>query len=111
VRVRIGFESLDPKILPDMGVKVAFREEVQEQASRRAVLIPRAALRKDEGRDVVFVVNGEKVERRAVTVAAPAGGEGQEEALVLTGLAAGERVVVEGPVDLADGDVVEVREE
>jgi RND family efflux transporter MFP subunit len=112
VRVRIGFESLDPKILPDMGVKVAFRDEVQEQASRRAVLIPRGALRKDEGRDVVFVVNGERVERRAVTVAedpGPGGDEG-EEALVLAGVSAGERVVVDGLSDLAEGDRVEVRE-
>jgi len=108
VRVRIGFESLDPKILPDMGVKVAFREEVQEQASRRAVLIPRAALRKDEGRDVVFVVAGERVERRAVNVGVDAGGE---DALVLAGIAAGERVVVEAPADLAEGDQVEVREQ
>ena len=107
VRVRIGFESLDPKILPEMGVKVAFREEVQEQASRRAVFIPREALRKDEGRDVVFIVSGERVERRAVTVGVDAGGE---EALVLAGVAAGERVVVEAPADLVDGDEVEVRE-
>jgi multidrug efflux pump subunit AcrA (membrane-fusion protein) len=106
VRVRIGLESLDPKILPDMGVKVAFREEVEEQASRRAVVIPRTALRKDGGRDVVFVLNGEKVERRAVTVGVDAGGE---EAMVLAGVAAGERVVVDAPADLADGDRVEVR--
>ncbi len=108
VRVRIGFESLDPKILPEMGVKVAFREEVEEQASRRAVVVPRSALRKDAGRDVVFVVNGEKVERRAVTVGVDAGGE---DATVLAGVAAGERVVVEAPADLADGDGVEVREQ
>jgi hypothetical protein len=110
VRVRIGFEALDPKILPDMGVKVAFREELQEQAGqtgRRAVLIPRAALRKDEGRDVVFVVNGGRAERRAVTVGKESEGE---DALVLTGIAAGENVVVEAPADLADGDEVEVRE-
>jgi RND family efflux transporter MFP subunit len=110
VRVRIGFESLDPRILPDMGVKVAFREELQERASQRAVVIPREALRKDQGRDVVFVVSGETVERRAVTVLAPAS-EGDEDALVLAGIAAGERVVVEGPPDLADGDAVEVRGE
>ncbi len=107
VRVRIGFEALDPKILPDMGVKVAFREELQEQRGKRAVLIPRGALRKDEGRDVVLVVNGDRVERRAVTLSADAGGE---DALVLAGIAAGERVVVEGPSDLVDGDLVEVRE-
>jgi RND family efflux transporter MFP subunit len=107
VRVRIGFEALDPKILPDMGVKVAFREELQEQAARRAVFIPRAALRKEEGRDVVFVVNEGRAERRAVTVGKESEGE---DALVLTGITAGENVVVEGPADLADGDEVEVRE-
>jgi RND family efflux transporter MFP subunit len=117
VRVRIAFEALDPKILPDMGVKVAFREELQEQASRQAVFIPRAALRKDDGRDVVFVVSGERVERRAVTVGADASGPTEptepteEEALVLAGIAAGENVVVEGPAELADGDLVEVRQE
>jgi RND family efflux transporter MFP subunit len=105
VRVRIGFEALDPKILPDMGVKVAFREEAQGQAKRRAVFIPRGALRRDEGRDVVFVMSGERVERRAITVGAEAEGE---EVLVLAGIAAGEVVVVEGPADLADGDEVEV---
>jgi HlyD family secretion protein len=111
VRVRIGFESLDPKILPEMGVKVAFREEVQEQAGRRAVFIPRDAVRKDEGRDVVFVLKGEIVERRAVTLAADAGGSGQEdEALVLAGISAGERVVVDGLAELVEGDRVEVRE-
>ncbi|HJS74571.1 MAG TPA: efflux RND transporter periplasmic adaptor subunit, partial [Vicinamibacteria bacterium] len=111
VRVRIGFESLDPKILPDMGVKVAFREEVQEQAGRRAVFIPRDAVRKDEGRDVVFVLKGEIVERRAVTLAADAGGSGEEdEALVLAGISAGERVVVDGLAELVEGDRVEVRE-
>ncbi len=107
VRVRIGFESLDPKILPDMGVKVAFRDEVQEQTSRRAVFIPRSALSKNEGRDVVFVVDGETVERRAVTVGADADGD---EALVLAGVSAGERVVVDGLAELVDGDRVEVRE-
>jgi hypothetical protein len=90
-----------------MGVKVAFREEVQEQASRRAVLIPRAALRKDEGRDVVFVVSGGEVEK---TRGDGGSGRGREDALVLAGIAAGESVVVEAPADLADGDEVEVRE-
>jgi RND family efflux transporter MFP subunit len=106
VRVRIGFDALDPRILPDMGVKVAFREEGPERSARRAVVIPRSSVRKQDGRDVVFVVNGDKVERRAVTLGA---GEG-EEAIVLAGIAAGERVVVEAPEDLADGDEVEVRE-
>jgi hypothetical protein len=52
------------------------------------------------------VVSGDRVERRAVTLGA---GEG-EEAMVLAGIAGGERVIVEAPEDLADGDEVEVRE-
>jgi multidrug efflux pump subunit AcrA (membrane-fusion protein) len=94
-----------------MGVKVAFRDEVQELANRSAVTIPREALRKDEGRDVVFVVNDESVERRAVTVSAAAGTVEDEEVLILAGVTAGEQVVVEGPSDLKEGDLVEVRAE
>ncbi len=104
VRVRIGFEELDPRILPDMGVKVAFREDQMEQDGQRAVVIPREAVRRDDGTDVVFVVNGDRVERRAVRLNP---GEGKE-ALVIAGIEGGERVVVQGPSDLADGDKVEV---
>lgn len=104
VRVRIGFESLEPRILPDMGVKVAFREDQPEQAGQRVVVIPREALRRDAGTDVVFVVNGTLAERRAVRVNASEG----EGAQIVAGLEGGERVVVQGPSDLADGDQVEV---
>ena len=106
VRVRLAFDQLDPRILPDMGVKVAFLgEEQPAQASARSVVvIPRAAVRKDGERDVVFVIQGNRVERRAVGLS-PAPGD---EAVVTSGLTAGERVVVEGPPDLQDGAVVSV---
>ncbi len=104
VRVRIGFEALDPRILPDMGVKVAFRDDQPEQEGRRAVAISKKAIREDSGRDIVFVVTGESVERRAVNVASTEG----DQALILAGLDGGEQVVVEGPEDLTDGDRVEV---
>ncbi|HEX6862710.1 MAG TPA: efflux RND transporter periplasmic adaptor subunit, partial [Thermoanaerobaculia bacterium] len=110
VRVRLAFEGLDPRILPDMGVKVAFLGEEQPAAaaaSERVVAIPRAAVRKDGDRDVVFVVKENKVERRAVGLS-PAPGD---DAVVLSGLSSGERVVVEGPPDLKDGDAVAIRGE
>jgi RND family efflux transporter MFP subunit len=109
VRVRLAFEQLDPRILPDMGVKVAFlgdEQPVQASARRTVVVIPRAAVRKDGDRDVVFVVQGNRVERRAVGLS-PAPGD---EAVVMAGLAPGERVVVEGPPDLKDGAAVAVQE-
>ncbi|MDP9120736.1 MAG: efflux RND transporter periplasmic adaptor subunit, partial [Acidobacteriota bacterium] len=63
-----------------------------------------AALRQAKGQQVVYVLRGDRVERRAVRVA-PAPGE---EAVVLAGLAAGEQVVIDGPQDLADGQKVTV---
>ena len=104
VRVRIGFEELESRILPDMGVKVAFRGEQVEQVGRRVVVIPKDAVRNDGGQDVVFVIAGDKVERRAVTLSVNEG----EDAIVTVGIEGGERVVVQGPPDLADGDQVEV---
>ena len=108
VRVRISFDQLDPRILPEMGVKVAFLgdEEPGAPVSRKAVVVvPRAAVRKDGDKDVVYVVQGDHVERRAVGLAL---GQG-DEAVVTSGLAAGERVVTEGPADLKDGALVSVQ--
>jgi multidrug efflux pump subunit AcrA (membrane-fusion protein) len=97
-----------------MGVKVAFREAGIEPppatvegsggsaGSGIGAVVPPEALRRDNGRDVVFVVINGAVERRAVTV----GSENQDEVVIVSGLSPGERVVVEGPADLADGDAV-----
>ena len=109
VRVRLSFDQLDPRILPDMGVKVAFLNEEGKSVaapSRPALVVPRKAVRKDGGRDVVYVLKGEQVERRAVGIG-PAPGD---EAVITSGLAAGERVVIEGPADLADGARVAVQD-
>jgi multidrug efflux pump subunit AcrA (membrane-fusion protein) len=107
VRVRIGFDELDPRILPDMGVKVTFLggEEPAEEQARPRLIIPRAATRRDEGRDVVFVLKDDRAERRAVRLGAVSGNELE----VVSGLSAGERVIVEGPEELADGDPVSVK--
>lgn len=101
VLVRIGFEKLDPRLLPDMGVKVAFLEDdrAEQRESNLRLLIPRSALRRDGETDVVFVVRDGRLERRAVRIGA---GDGQTVAVVV-GLQPGERVVVEGPAELSDG--------
>jgi RND family efflux transporter MFP subunit len=103
VKVRIGFDKLDPRILPEMSSKVAFR--AVEESSRPAatvVLIPRSALRQDSGRDVVMVVQGGRLERRAVTVSSIS----DDEATLSSGLSAGEHVVLDGPRELAEGAMV-----
>lgn len=103
VRVRIGFDELDPRILPEMGVKVAFRADEEERTRGSAVRIPAEAVTREGERDVVFVVRDGRVERRAVTVGNAEG----DAAVVLSGIAPGESVVVQGPEELADGDRVE----
>jgi RND family efflux transporter MFP subunit len=109
VKVRVAFDQLDPRMLPDMGVKVAFLSAPAEGAAGAPaaprLVVPRAALRKDGDADVVFVLRGERVERRAVR----RGAEAAAGVEVLAGLAAGDQVVTEGPATLADGDRVRVK--
>ena len=103
VKVRVGFDKLDPRILPEMAAKVAFHETGPAMAGR-LVLVPKGSIRSLDGRDVVFVVQNGRAERRAVTV-----GLAQDNDLVLNaGVAAGESVIVDSPAGLADGVRVKV---
>jgi RND family efflux transporter MFP subunit len=104
VRVRLGFEKLDPRILPEMSVKVAFQAAAGAPGAERgrAVTIPKSAVRTEAGRDVVFVARGGRVERRAVTVEGAVG----ENVVVHAGLSGGESVVLEPPPGLTDGAAV-----
>ena len=108
VRVRIGFEKLDPRILPDMGVKVSFLNErpaTEAEAARPRLLVPTKSLRSSDGKSVVFVLREDRVERRAVTIGTASGDQTE----VLAGVSAGERVVVDAPQTLKDGDKVKVQ--
>jgi RND family efflux transporter MFP subunit len=101
-------QVLDPRILPDMGVKVSFLNErpaQTEQVRRARLLVPKTAVRSDNGTDVVFVVHEDRAERRAVRVGAADG----DRVEVISGINAGERVVVDGPATLADGARVKER--
>jgi HlyD family secretion protein len=101
VKVRIAFERLDSKILPDMGAKVAFlsSEPAASEIPGARFLVAREAVRRDGDRDVVFVLANGRLERRAVKAGAASGSDVE----IMGGLAAGERVVVEGPATLTDG--------
>jgi RND family efflux transporter MFP subunit len=99
VKVRVRFDALDPRILPDMGVKVAFLDPAPRSDGTREVVVPKAALRKADGRDVAWVVKDDRLERRNVTVQTLR----PTEAVVTSGLTAGERIVLEGPAALVAG--------
>lgn len=101
VKVRVGFDQLDERILPDMAVKVAFRATDNGQAApvSGSVVVPKVAIQNREGRDVVWIVSGSRVERRAITIAQTTG----DESTIAAGLSGGEKVVVNPPATLADG--------
>jgi hypothetical protein len=102
VKVRVAFDELDDRILPEMGVKVAFRSANLEQASRAkttVVIIPKDAIANTGDRDIVWIVSDGKVERRAVTVSETTG----DESTIAAGLVGGEKIVVNPPASLAEG--------
>jgi len=101
VKVRVGFDQLDPRILPDMSVKVAFHDS-GNAAAVRTVLVPKNSVLNRDGRDVVFVIRDGHAERRAVTVTDTQ----NDDSVLSAGVSAGEKVVVNAPADLQDGMAV-----
>jgi RND family efflux transporter MFP subunit len=102
VKVRIGFDVKDARIVPDMGVRVSFEEKAHAgeptQQRPRGVLVPAAALRREGSEDVVFVVKDRRAQRRAVTLGAGSG----DPRPVLAGVSPGESVIIDAPEGLKD---------
>jgi RND family efflux transporter MFP subunit len=108
VLVRIGFNALDPRILPDMGIKVTFLREAEAgavTAAQPVTLVPKAAVRSENGASYVFVVREQTVERRAVQTAGTDG----DRLEVTAGLKGGDRVVVSPPAALAEGAQIVIK--
>lgn len=111
VLVRIGFQQLDPRILPDMGVKVTFLREADSTstaattAAQAVTLVPAGAVKTDNGTQYVFVTRDKTVERRAVKT----GGTDGDRVEVLAGLKGGDRVVMSPPPELAAGKEIVVK--
>ena len=116
VKVRISFDKLDPRILPDMGVKVGFLSEEPSakktkggksaQGPAAKAIIRQSAVRGEGSRSYVFAVRDGKVERRAVTLGRPIGSDVE----VMAGVISGDQLVVRGPENLQDGQKVEIRQ-
>jgi len=107
VKVRIAFDQLDPRILPDMGVKVTFLGNEGRAAKSEGVkaLVPQTALRNENGSQAVYLYKEGHVERRAVGVGETRGSDTE----ITAGLAPGDQVVVSGFEGLRDGQRVEIR--
>ena len=113
VKVRISFDKLDPKILPDMGVKVAFlsaepprrKAKNVDPAPAAKAVIPKSAVRGEGATSYVFAVRDGKLERRAVSLGRGMAGDVE----VMAGVNVGDQLVVSGPENLQDGGKVAIR--
>ncbi len=117
VLVRIGFKQLDPRILPDMGVKVGFLREATGAESamaaqanaapvRPTALVPKTAVIKEGDQAYVFVVAADSVERRAITT----GGTDGDRVEVVAGVRGADRVVVSPPPALKAGMKIRIKQ-
>jgi RND family efflux transporter MFP subunit len=104
VKVRVGFEKMDERILPDMSAKVAFQSAASTTATEAAsnVMIPQGAVQQADGKSLAWVFNDGHAERRAITVGATQGGD----IAVTAGLHAGEKIILSDASGLVDGVAV-----
>ncbi|WP_439573922.1 efflux RND transporter periplasmic adaptor subunit [Phreatobacter sp.] len=104
VTVRAVFPNPDQLLLPGMFV----RARVEEGVTDRAILVPqRAVLRTPRGEPMAFVVNAEGVVEQRLLRASRAVGN---DWLVTEGVAAGDRVVIEGLQRIRAGARVQASE-
>ena len=105
VKVRIALESRDPRIVPDMGVRVSFLDPDAATGSGGGVWVPTRAVIGEGATAAVFVVSEGSVKRVTVSL-----GETRDaERRVLSGLKADDVVVLSAPPKLADGDRVTLK--
>jgi membrane fusion protein (multidrug efflux system) len=102
VILRIVFPNPDGILLPGMFVRAAVQEGIHEQA----ILIPQQAVsRNPKGKPVTLIVDGEdKVQQRMLVLDRAIG----DKWLVSSGLAAGDRVIVQGVQKVRPGALVKV---
>lgn len=101
VKVRVAIEQPDPRILPDMGVRVTFLED--RNADERApppkgVLVPASAIVERGGMNVVFTIDNHRARARPVV-----SGQTYGELRLVEGVAASTQVVRAPPTGLTDG--------
>lgn len=110
VKVRIALLERDQRVVPDMGVRVAFLEDAPpagaEAQAPVGVSVPAEAVVTREGRTVAFVVRDGETALRELEVADARDGRRR----VARGLAVGEQVVLSPPAELVDGSAVVVSE-
>ncbi len=102
VKVRIAIKQKDARIVPDMGVRVSFLEAPKAADAQQpsGVRVPGAAIVQRDGADVAFVLGEDDTVTQQTLKTGIALGDDRQ---VLTGVNAGDTVVLDPPETLADG--------
>jgi RND family efflux transporter MFP subunit len=107
VLVKVRFDSLDSRILPEMSARVAFLQRgVKENEKRPRTAVNPAALVKRNNRDVIYLVKGERVVESPVTVGTRIG----DLVEILAGAKAGDKVALKPLERLKDGTKIKTAE-
>lgn len=106
VQVKVKVENPDGQLRPEMNARVNFLTEATGSASNAVarVLVPKAAVVRNDGSSFVFVIKGNRVEQRSIRL----GDEAGDFYYVLEGLSGGESAATSGVEKLRDGDRVKV---
>jgi RND family efflux transporter MFP subunit len=110
VRVRIALDSRDPRILPDMGVRVSFLAADggdADDAAAGGFWVPTRAIIGDGAQAALFTI----AEGRAQRIGVRAFDTRDAERRVQGSLVAGQPVILSPPRDLADGRRVRTRDD
>jgi HlyD family secretion protein len=107
VKVRVAFDQKDPRILPDMGVRVSFQSKQNaNEPPPKGVLIPASSIVEKDGKSVVYVVDGDRVHARTVMP-----GQTFGDLKLVQEVTAGAHVVRTPPADMSDGARVALKQE
>ena len=106
VKVRVGLDEKDVRILPEMGARVSFLSDAKPGATRVGVTIPAEAVAGNGEQGTVFVVRDGRIERRAVRL----GSKTADGVIILSGLSSGDAVAVGDLDKLADGTEVRIEQ-
>jgi len=107
VLVKVRFVEPDRRILPEMSAKVAFLSKpVQGAEQKPRTTVNAAAVVERGGKKVVFLTRGDRVAQTPVTLGVKMG----EAVEVLSGVKAGDRVVLKPGDGLKDGSRIKLTE-
>jgi HlyD family secretion protein len=102
--VKVKFDAIDPRVLPEMSAKVVFLERPLSEAERTPIVaVSSQAVAAREGKPVVYLVENDRVRE----VALDTGVQPKGDLVPVSGLKPGQRVVIR-PGNLKDGQRIKI---